>query len=330
MRPTSMRLFAAAAVALGASAAPAALAAQDIPPYVPANPLLASRSALYLQPFIAPHGGWQVRILGDYYNAIEVADAPVAGGGFHSTLFDAEVLQADVWATKEISSHAFVIANLPIRGGYNGFLDGFLNWYHRLIGIAVPARNQQPDNQFQWRFTLPDTVVSRDAPGTFIGDARVGGGLRFGRAELIGTVTAPTGNTDGWTRHTIGTSVTLVADVVRNDRITLDAGATGGITPRNGPPSIAQFERTAFAGGFAGLRWRFAGRQAVFGTAWVQSANWQGTGWDAWDNGEVTTDFGFLLRPSRHGPELQLGMTQDLIPRGPAMDVGFTIGLRWH
>ncbi|HEY3935215.1 MAG TPA: DUF3187 family protein [Gemmatimonadales bacterium] len=326
MRQTPILLLLAAAVA------PCALAAQDIPPYVPANPLLESRSALYLQPFIAPHSGWQLRILGDYYNAIEVSDAPAPGGGLRETLFDAEVLQADVWVTRDVSSHVFVLGNIPVRGGYNGFLDGFLNWYHRLIGLSVPARNQQPDNLFQWRFSFPDTFVTRSAPGTFIGDARVGAGIRFGRTELVGTVTLPTAttNSDGWTRHTIGTSATLVTDLIRSNRITVDAGATGGFTPTDGPALISQYERDAFAGAFAGLRWRFAGRQAVFGTAWVQSPNWRGTGWDAWDDAEVTSDFGFLLHLARRGPELQLGMTQDLIPRGPAMDVGFTIGLRWN
>ena len=51
----------------------APLAAQDLPPYVPLNPALSSRSALYAQPIVSPKPGWQLRIVADYTNAIESA-----------------------------------------------------------------------------------------------------------------------------------------------------------------------------------------------------------------------------------------------------------------
>jgi hypothetical protein len=307
--------------------APVTLVAQDIPPYVPANPLLESRSALYGQSFILPQPGWQVRLVTDYYNAVEVSQSP--GPGPRQYTFDAEVLQADLWLTRDLSRHVFVLANLPVRGAYNGFLDGFLIWYHHFTGLSVPARDDLPRNTFQWDFTFPDTNVDRAKPGTFVGDVRTGLGLRLGRAELIATVTLPTatiGN-DGWTRHVVGTSIALVGDLLRTSRIVIDASASAGITPTEG--RLARYQRSAFVAGLTSLRWRFAGQQAVFGTIWAQSANWKGTGFDAVDDAEVITDFGFLLQLKRHWPELQLGMTQDLVPKGPAMDVGFTVGLRW-
>jgi hypothetical protein len=78
------------------------------------------------------------------------------------------------------------------------------------------------------------------------------------------------------------------------------------------------------------LRWRFAGNQAVFGTLWMQSANWKNTGWGSVDDAEVTLDFGGLVRLGKHWPELQLGMTEDLKPGGPAIDAGFKLGVRWR
>ena len=222
-----------------------------------------------------------------------------------------------------------MIGNVPIRGGYDGFLDGALNWYHRFVGLPVPARVQLPIDKFSWTFELPDTSVARPKPGTFIGDARVGAGVRLGRAEVIAAVTVPTGtiHDDGWTRHTVGTSLTVTADLLRNSRLVLDASGTAGFTPTEG--ALAGYQRNTFAAGMVAARWRFLGRQAVFGTVWLQSPNWHGTGFTAFDDPEFVTDFGFLLRPGRRWPELQLGMTQDLDPNGPAMDVGFTIGVRW-
>jgi hypothetical protein len=306
---------------------PLTASAQDIPPYVPANPLLESRSALYGQSYILPRPGWQVRFVTDYYNAVEVSQS--AGPNPRQSIFDAEVLQADLWVTHDLTPRVFVLANLPIRGAYSGFLDGFLIWYHHLTGLSVPARDDLPRDTYQWGFVLPDTTIDRSNPGTFIGDFRAGIGLRLGRAEVIATATVPTATIggDGWTRHVVGMSLALVGDLVRTPRLVVDASASAGVTPTAGP--LAKYQRSAFASGLVSLRWRFAGQQAVFGGIWAQSSNWKGTGFDAVDDAEVVSDFGFLLHLSRRWPELQLGMTQDLVPKGPAMDVGFTVGLRW-
>ena len=313
-------------LAAAAALAPLGAHAQDIPPYVPANPLLESRSALWSQPYISAHPGWQVRFVSDYYNAVEVAQSPPP---IRQTIFDAEVWQADIWATRDLSPRLFVIGNVPIRGAYDGFLDGALNWYHRLFGLSVPARNELPIDRFDWNFALPDTTIVRPKPGTFIGDARIAVGTRRGHVELIAGMTLPTGtiHDDGWTRHTVGSSLTVTADLLRNSRLVLNASGTAGFTPTDG--ALAKYQRSTFAAGMVAGRWRFLGQQAVFGTVWLQSPNWSGTGFSAFDDPEFTTDFGFLLRPGRRWPELQLGMTQDLEPHGPAMDVGFTIGVRW-
>lgn len=318
-----MRLLPLIAVLIVATAS-----AQDVPPYVPANPLLESRSALYAQPFISPHSNWQMRYIVDYYNAVEVSQSG-AGPALRQTIFDAEVLQADLWGTRDISRKLFVVVNLPVRGGYDGVLDGVLNWYHSVLGLKVPARDQLPKNVFQWSFVLPDSTVNRTRPGTFIGDLRTGIGIRFGHAQLIASVTLPTATLgdDGWTRHVVGTSIALTDQLVRTPRVVLDASASAGFTPTHGP--LAKYQQSVFTSALLSGRWRFLGNQSIFATAWVQSGNWKDSGFAAIDDAEVTLDFGFLLHIRKNWPELQLGMTQDLAPRGPAMDVGFTIGVRW-
>ena len=319
-----MRLFALLSLLVAASAS-----AQDIPPYVPANPLLASRSALYAQPFISPHAGWQSRVITDYYNAVEVSQSGSLPS-LRETIFDAEVLQADFWVTRDVSRRVFIVANLPMRGGYDGFLDGFLNWYHKVFHLSVPARDELPIDKFEWSFVLPDSTVNRTKPGTFVGDARAGVGVRLGNsAQFVATVTLPTAtlSDDGWTRHVIGTSLALTDQLVHTGRVVLDASASAGYTPTHG--ALAKYQRSLFASGMVSGRWRFAGSQSLFSTVWVQSGNWKDTGFASVDDPEVSLDFGFLLHVKKGWPELQLGMTQDLAPHGPAMDVGFVVGVRW-
>ena len=311
-------------VLLACAAAP--LRAQDIPQYVPLNPALSSRSALYAQPIVSPSRGWQVRIVTDYTNAIESEKS----SDNRDYLFDAEVMQNDLWVTKELSPTTFVLGNIAVRGGYDGMLDSFLNWYHDVIGLHVPARNRRPKDTFGWEQKLPDgRTITRERPGTFLSDLRLGAGVRFGRSQLVGTITLPTTTTDqeGWGRDVVGTAINFTSRLAETERIIVDGGVSLGWTPTTG--ALAAYQKSAFYGGMLGARWRFSGSQAVFGNIAFQSGNWQETGWSALDGRETTLDFGGLFRLKRAWPELQVGMSQDIAPHGPAMDVGFKLGLRW-
>jgi hypothetical protein len=306
------------------SAAP--LTGQEIAPYVPVSPVLASRSPLYAQPFVAPRPGWQARVVVDYTNAIEKGIATDR----RESLLDAELLQVDLWLVRDLSPTVFVLGNVAVRGGYDGHLDGFLNWYHEAIGLPVPARNERPENEFAWNAELPDgRTFSRERPGTLLGDARVGAGVRLGaRTQLVGALVLPTATAsqEDWGLGTIGTSVAFTTNLATTDRVAADAGLTVGTAAAKG--ELAAYQRTTFVGGMAALRWRFWGRQALYGTLFLQRSPWQDTGFAMWDDPEVTIDFGGFVNLGKGWPELQLGVTEDLLPRGPAVDVGFKIGAR--
>ena len=300
------------------------LAAQDLPPYIPSNPVLTSRSALYAQPVVPQGRGWRTRVVLDYANAVEVTTASDG----RDYVFDAETLAGDLWVTHDLSPKVFLIGDLSIRGGYDGALDGFLNWYHDLIGIQVPARNQRTPNIFVWDYTLPDDQhIHNPRPGTFLGDIRLGAGLRFGQSQLVAAFTLPTATAEAWGREVIGTSLAFTTRVVDNSRVVVEGGATVGWTPTTG--SMAAFQQSLFVGGQLATRWRFSGRQALFATMWAQSPNWQNTGFGALDAAEVTLDFGGLIKFGAKWPEIQIGMTEDLLPRGPAVDAGFKLGVRF-
>ncbi|MFZ9689623.1 MAG: hypothetical protein ACO3DS_07270 [Phycisphaerales bacterium] len=130
----------------------------------------------------------------------------------------------------------------------------------------------------------------------------------------------------GAAHGTIGTSIALTTNLATTDRVVADAGLTVGTAAATG--ELASYQRTIFVGGMAALRWRFWGRQALYGTLFMQRSPWQGTGFAAWDDPEVTIDFGGVVNLGQGRPELQLGVTEDLLPRGPAVDVGFKVGLR--
>jgi len=306
---------------------PGALAAQSLPPYVAVNPVLASRSALYFQPVVPRRDGWRVSVVADYSNAIESAKS--AGDG-REYLLDAELMRVDLWLGRDIGRDWFVLADIPMRSAHDGFLDSFLNWYHDLIGLRVPARNRRPHDTYGWTIELPDRTLDIPRQRQFLGDVLLGAGRRIGPAQLTATVTLPTATNsiDAWSRHTVGATLGASARLVATDRVIVEAGLTAGHTPAHG--DLAPYQREWFVGGSGAFRWRFAGQQAVFATVFMQSASWQGTGFHAMDDGEATLDFGWLLQLRKGWPAIQAGMTEDLYPRGPAVDAGFKLGVHWQ
>ena len=306
--------------------APAWAAAQSLPAYVPVTPVLASRSALYAQPVVPRHDGWRIAVVADYTNAIEQTTAVDR----REFLLDAELLQVDLWLVRDLSPEWFVTANVAMRSAHDGMLDSFLNWYHDLIGLKVPARNRRPIDTYGWTVELHELDLDTARESAFRGDARLGVGHRIGPAQLVASITLPTATASGehWSRGTVGTALAGTARFVDNSRVILEAGLTAGHTPSHG--ELAAYQREWFVGGQAGFRWRVIGRQALFATLFAQSASWRDTGFAAMDDPEFTIDFGGLIRLGRNWPALQLGMTEDLLPRGPAVDAGFKVGVHWE
>jgi hypothetical protein len=313
-------------VLLVALAAPVVLSGQALPAYVPVSPVLAARSALYAQPVVPRHDGWQWSVVADYTNAIEQATA------FDSRrfLFDSELLQVDLWLARDLAPAWFVLGNVAMRSAHDGWLDSFLNWYHDRIGLRVPARNRRPHDTYGWTIELPDTSLDIPRARAFLGDVRLGVGRRVGPAQFTATITLPT-STAGeamWSRGTVAGAVAGAVRVIENDRVRLEGGMSVGYTPAHG--ALAAYQREWFIGGQAGFRWRVIGAQALFATLFAQTAPWQGTGFGTMDRPEWTIDFGALLRVGTGWPALQVGMTEDLLPRGPAVDAGFKLGFHWE
>ena len=304
---------------------PAGLRSQGLPRYQAVNPVLTSRSGLYFQPYLdSTAHRWKASILMDYGSAVEFTQRTT--GQF---ILDAELLRLDFTAYHDLGRHTFVGATVPIGGAYNGFLDGFLNWYHKITGLRVVQREIRPNNAFTYEIDLPDgRTLSRSTSSLFLGDARLFAGLRLSSAvQAVAAVTVPTSTAPvGYARGTVSVSGIATARTAVNSRIGIEASAGVGYTPKHG--DLADYQKEMFYSGSAGLRYRFWGKQAVFANLFVQSPNYAGTTLGALDNREMTLDYGFLLRAKR-GPEWFLGMTEDLEPKGPAIDLAFRIGARW-
>lgn len=310
---------------LGVAALVAAgpMTAQGLPPYVAMNPILRARSGLYFQPYVDAAPRWQFRILTDYASTVELTERPTA-----KIILDSELLRLDATVVRNLGQ-GFVGATASLVGAYDGFLDGFLDWYHNATGLHVKARDVLPKNQFDYSIHLPDGRTLVRAPmSADLGDVRVFGGLRHSAHwQTAVAVTLPVASTpDGYDRGVVSASAITTLRLPIGRRFAYEGSFGLGYTPRHG--DLADFELTFFQSLSSGLRFRFAGRQAVFVNLFYQSSNYENTTLGSMDQRELTLDYGFLLK-ARKGPEWFFGMTEDLEPKGPAIDLSFRIGARW-
>lgn len=302
--------------------APAAGLAQGLPAYRPINPVAASRSGLAFEPFRVPvPGRWQADLGLEYASTIEANENSNA-----SFLLDSELFRARATVYHDLSRSAFLLAEAELLGAYAGVLDGFLEWYHDLLGIEIPERERRPKNDFHYAADLADRSLVLRRPGDlFLGDLRLGMGFRpYPWFQSVLALYLPTNSgPPGYGREAVSVNLLNTLSLPLASRLLLEAGLAAGYTPATG--SLAPLQRELFAAGNAGLRWRLWGRQSVFGNLFVHSPYYHDTGASALDQRDLSLDFGWILA-GEHGRELRIGMTEDLAPKGPAVDLVFRVG----
>jgi hypothetical protein len=315
--------FAALAGLLLCALLPSALSAQGLPAYAPINPVAASRTPLGFEPFRTPRPGrFTGELALDYASIIEHAQLPQA-----SYELDSEILRLRLRVARDLSPAAFVEMDAGVGGSYAGFLDGFLHWYHGLLGIRLPERERRPRDAFLYQIDLPNGVLlTRRPSGLFLGDLRLAAGLRHGRhLQALASLTLPTSTAPpGYGLGVVGGGLTTTLHLPLAKPLIYEASLGLGYTPTHG--DLSEYQRTTFVSGSSGLRWRFWGRQSLYGNVFYHSPYYHDTTIPPLDRRELSFDFGWMLA-TRTGREWRIGLTEDLEPSGPAVDLVFRLGV---
>ncbi|HET7469767.1 MAG TPA: DUF3187 family protein, partial [Gemmatimonadales bacterium] len=284
------RLVQGLAVPLWLFCVPLPARAQGLPAYHPINPVADSRTPLGFEPYRTPQpGGWRLGLSLDYASAIEVADFARA-----SYTLDAELLRLRLRIARDLSPSLFVMADASAQGSYAGFLDGFLNWYHDLIGVKLQSREERPTDAFLYRLDLPDGVArDRRSSDLFLGDLRLSAGLRRGsHLQAVATVTLPASTGPaGYGRGVVSAGLLTTVHEKLAQPLTYEGSVGLGYAPTHG--DLTDYQRTTFVSGSSGLRWRFWGRQALYANLFYHSPYYHDTTIPPLDRRELSLDFGW-------------------------------------
>jgi len=317
-------LLAVMVLALSPSRRLAAQSDLGLPTSYQNNILATARSPLYFQPWVPAHTGTRVTVALDYANTFELAYGTVYG----SYVQDLELGTVRLSATRDLSPTTFVSADLPLSTAWKGGLDGFLKWWHGLLGIQIPERDLRPENRFAFRGAFANGDSFDLKPRSYVGDLRIGAGWRFRpNGQLMGTMTLPTTTADGYGRGVVslGTMLTGWSDL--DPRLRVEGSLGLGWTPRS-DAATRSFQRDVFGSVCGGFRWRFYKSASMFGTLWWHSPYYARTTIHALDYPDVAFDFGWIFH-LKSGAEWRFGMTEDPLPSGPGVDAVFKASRSW-
>jgi len=317
-----LRFSAPIAAIVALIACPRAGWGQGLPAFSPLSPVASSRSGVYFQPLRDPAPGrWTAALSFDYgsvieYNRLDQADY----------VLDSEVLRIGFGASRDLGRRTFFQLTGSFGGSYPGFLDGFLDWYHGALGIRVSERERRPQDRFLYTVTLPDGLsVRRSANSLFLGDLSVGLGIRHSpRVQSVISVTLPTATGPaGYGKAVPSVAVLNTVRAPLTSRLLYEGSLGVGLTPASGPLSGRQ--RTVFLGVSSGVRHRIWGAQSVYANLFYHSPYYHGTSLPALDRRELSLDFGWILT-TKDGAEWRMGLTEDLEPGGPGVDLVLRVG----
>ncbi|MBA3497879.1 MAG: hypothetical protein H0T86_12305 [Gemmatimonadales bacterium] len=296
---------------------------QGLPAYAPINPAADSRTPLGFEPYrSARPRRWRVGLGLDYASAIEHAVEPGA-----SYDLDAEILRLRFGVVRDLGPAGFVELEGGIGGGYAGFLDRAIDWYHGLLGVTVEERERRPRGDFLYRIDLPDgRAVERRPRDLFLGDLRLAAGVRHTRhLQTVAALVLPVSTAqEGYGRDAVALGLITTIRLPLAEPLIYEGSLGLGYSPTRG--DLARYQRTAFVSGSSGLRWRVWGRQSIYANLFVHSPYYHDTTLRSLDRQELSLDFGWILA-SRSGQEWRVGLTEDLEPGGPGIDLVFRLGV---
>ena len=308
-------------------AAAARRARRGCRPSRPINPVAASRTPLGFEPYRTPRPGrWSRRAGARLRQRHRVRrSSPRARYDL-----DAEILRLRLRRRAGSRPRAFVELDAGVGGSYAGFLDGFLDWYHGLLGITLErARAAAAATRSCIGSSCPTASrSSRRSSGSSWATSALAAGIRLGRhLQTVASLTLPTSTAPGGLRPRRRGRRAWSPPCGRRSRSRSSTRAASAWATRRRTAISPPYQRTTFVSASSGLRWRFWGRQSLYGNLFVHIPYYHDTTIPRARPAGAGASISAGSWRRGAGREWRLGLTEDLEPGGPGIDLVFRLGV---
>ena len=171
-------------------------------------------------------------------------------------------------------------ARLPVLVIGGGYMDHFVNEWHKAFGLPDGGRPLAQDNQRQITYTASgNTVLDERRSGTTLGDIQLGAGYRLGEgAALRGVVKLPTGSKHRLTGGNWGGALWGDFALPFDKGSSFDGFASLGVSIAAQADALPGLQRRAAVFGGAGLGYRLTQNFELRSQLYAHSALYQDTG----------------------------------------------------
>jgi hypothetical protein len=285
-------------------------------------------------PHTLPRGTWSFDIPVLWSSSFSwTQDVPGEEPGDRRFLVDGETVTLAPTLRRGLGGHVDVGLRLPVHHRGGGVLDGFIDFWHRVLNVEDAQRPAFHRNLFraEGRTTTAGTFTWTEGAGTGLGNAEIdvrwrsldGGGDRLSVA-VIGRLSLPTA-TAPFESGGLGAGGQLVLGAPLGATTDLYLGA--GVTVQDpSPVRGVEYERTR-GHGFAAFEWRPWRRVSLIAETSAATRlvanidSYPGVHWVVNLGGRI--DLGPQLR-------LDVGFTENLVDQQSTTDLGLYFALGWR
>jgi hypothetical protein len=207
-------------------------------------------------------------------NVDEITEYYADSRGTESITLDGETTKVGLFYRKGLSNDLELTVEVPIYFVGGGFMDQFIQDWHKAFGLPNGGRENAQNDQRQYRYTRGGiTQLNVTGNSNDFGDVEIGVGWQVAEGlALRGLVKVPTGNEDHLTGGNLGGATWLDWDLPFAKASSFDGFVSGGVSLARRSDVLPSLQRTPVAFGGAGLGYHLTTSLDVFSQLYAHSA----------------------------------------------------------
>lgn len=231
-----------------------------------------------------------------------------------SVAIDLETLIIDLRFKKVIDDKLELSLDVPLISHNDGFMDGFLDWYHNSFGFDDYGRSYRRNDDFLLKIGHNGDLVVEGKPGELaFGDVRIGGKeILYAKDPVIslnGFVDIPTGDADrGYGNGSYDWGLSLLIDKTMGESLLIYINVGYVVTDTYDAKECIDMKDFMFGG--LGAEWMYSPNVSLYAQLYVQGSSYEDIGVREIDDSVSILSFGGKYR-LRKNLTLEFSFSED-------------------